>query len=717
MHFTSLRLHNWRQFLGSQPTIEFAADPDAPMTLLLGPNGSGKTGLLNAFTWCLYEDFTPGFDEPDKLIHDLALARGGDPYVEVAVTFADDGDEFSVVRRKRPSENHSSVSVKRKPGPGRARAGETLDASLNDVYNVLPKSLKDVFFFPAESLVTTSITDGAAGGGIDLRKAIESLLGFDTYTSASANLRAAVGAEMLRMPPRLRDETIESARVRWEEAQDVVARRKRRRAELPDEITAAGIALEKATQEERQNNQQVADEWMRQRDQLRDDREGAKSAADEAAAVLNECFRDMEPAGYAAFFVDQAVAELNAAERAGRIPPSISSDILDKLLGDATLPCVVCGRAMDESAHDHVKYLRAAVTDSNIAANALSVRSTLTAWLRNARAQAVRLAQRLDLDHGHDSTGLSELISSVVTEADNALIAAKSRLAEAERALQEFESEQDEEIDPDQGARAQAKLRARQRTLHELETELETIDQQVEEAEAEEAEAKVEYERKASRQDEYRQKQVVQTLLADTAGVFDKIADAMRRYGRTDFQRALNATYARMINKPYVLEVADNFTVRATVNGRVRALSQSEKTALTLAFLGAVAGLAPQYRMLVRKAELADMGNVRMGADAYPVVLDAPYSPFDQTYAGTITTAIGDLATQVIMTVSKSALDDIRRIEHRVGKAYVLHMKTSSEAAPQGVFQDEQVTWRGASASYVTIDESASDATTSVEVF
>ncbi len=141
----------------------------------------------------------------------------------------------------------------------------------------------------------------------------------------------------------------------------------------------------------------------------------------------------------------------------------------------------------------------------------------------------------------------------------------------------------------------------------------------VEGAELHEAEAKVDYERKAGRQEEYRKKQVVQTLLADTAGVFDRISDAMRRYGRTDFQRALSATYSRMINKPHQLEVADNFTVRATVGGRTRALSQSEKTALTLAFLGAVAGLAPQYRSLIRRAELSDMGNVRITA-ATPIL-------------------------------------------------------------------------------------------------
>ena len=345
----------------------------------------------------------------------------------------------------------------------------------------------------------------------------------------------------------------------------------------------------------------------------------------------------------------------------------------------------------------------------------LGMRSNLKSWARQLRTDANALAERLDVDRA-EVDSLNGLISRILDEGDNQLIAARSQLVEAERALLEFESDQDEDIDPDQAAKAFAKLRLRQRNQHELEVELEEISARIEAAELQEAEAKVDYERKANKQEEYRKKQVVQALLSDTAGVFDRISDAMRRYGRTDFQRALNASYARMINKSYQLEVADNFTVRATVQGRTRALSQSEKTALTLAFLSAVAGLAPQYRDIMRRAQLTDMGNIRVGGgESYPVVLDAPYSPFDRTYAGTITTAIGDLATQVVLTTSASPVEHLRRIERNVGKAYVLHMRTSSQSAPQGGFEDEVVNWAGRSSRYVTVDDSLNDAITTIE--
>ena len=145
-------------------------------------------------------------------------------------------------------------------------------------------------------------------------------------------------------------------------------------------------------------------------------------------------------------------------------------------------------------------------------------------------------------------------------------------------------------------------------------------------------------------------------------------------------------------------------------------MSQSEKTALTLAFLGAVAGLAPQYRSLLTRPTMADMGNIRLVPGvAYPVVLDAPYSPFDDTYAATVTQAITDLATQVVVTSSKNKVRHLEAIEGKVGKSYVFHMTTSSNRAPGKVFSDETVTWHGRQVPYVTVDEGTTDAVTRIE--
>ena len=211
---------------------------------------------------------------------------------------------------------------------------------------------------------------------------------------------------------------------------------------------------------------------------------------------------------------------------------------------------------------DYVGYVRGSVTDSNLAANALSMRTTLLAWERSVHSRLDSLSTMLDVDRHELGTSIADISGTVLDKADDRFIASRAALQEARRELDEFQAPKEgEEADPEESSRAQAVLRAAQRHLSDLEEELAEIDGHVEEAERRELGAKMDYDKKSSRNEEYLRKQVVQTLLADTASIFDAIAEEMRRFGRTDFQRALNEIYGRIINKPYVLEVADNFTV------------------------------------------------------------------------------------------------------------------------------------------------------------
>ena len=48
-----LEMYNFRQYIGKQ-NVEFSADPEKNVTVLIGVNTSGKTTIVRAFEWCLY---------------------------------------------------------------------------------------------------------------------------------------------------------------------------------------------------------------------------------------------------------------------------------------------------------------------------------------------------------------------------------------------------------------------------------------------------------------------------------------------------------------------------------------------------------------------------------------------------------------------------------------------------------------------------------------
>ena len=53
MLIEKLKLHNYRQYVDEE--IEFSHRLKGKrITIIQGPNGSGKTNIINAITWCLY---------------------------------------------------------------------------------------------------------------------------------------------------------------------------------------------------------------------------------------------------------------------------------------------------------------------------------------------------------------------------------------------------------------------------------------------------------------------------------------------------------------------------------------------------------------------------------------------------------------------------------------------------------------------------------------
>ena len=53
MLLKSLKMKDFRQFNGEQK-IEFSADKDQNVTIIMGENGAGKTTFAQAFRWCFY---------------------------------------------------------------------------------------------------------------------------------------------------------------------------------------------------------------------------------------------------------------------------------------------------------------------------------------------------------------------------------------------------------------------------------------------------------------------------------------------------------------------------------------------------------------------------------------------------------------------------------------------------------------------------------------
>lgn len=204
MRLKSLRLLNFRQFRGNTK-IEFSSDSQKNVTVILGNNTSGKSTLLQAFSWCLYEKTNFVHNKNFLLNYELATEMKNGDYknVEVELELVHGGNEYTITRGQtyrsingvaslQPVKNltekkFSTIQILRKNKEGET---ETIRAQLigETINNILPEHLSSYFFFDTERVNTISSRK-------DVVQAVKGLLGLSIIANAVKHLGGRATSE------------------------------------------------------------------------------------------------------------------------------------------------------------------------------------------------------------------------------------------------------------------------------------------------------------------------------------------------------------------------------------------------------------------------------------------------------------------------------------------------------------------------------------------
>ncbi|MGW5339850.1 AAA family ATPase [Rhodococcus pyridinivorans] len=706
MKFVSLDLHNWRSFHGHN-RIDFATEADRPVTLLLGPNGSGKTALLNAFTWVLYGKFTEGFDYHDHLVNLEAIAADSSAQASVELVFYHESDEFRIKRttdaRRQVTDGETDLVVTKNG----ARATEI------DVHRILPPVLKDLFFFPAESFSTASILKGETPGdgtSFDIGTAIRAMLSGDVYENAIADLREAIGSSALKPPMNYRDETVETARRAYEQARSELNAAEERREVLPALTAQARESALKAKREAERYNPEEMRKWESRYKEL----DRSVKEAEQLVSRTNSVYIELARRSHMHFSqcaVATAIARLDLAETAGLMPPRIHQHVLEKTLAKQT--CLLCGEHLTRAGEARVSALHARVADAEIAIRGVEIRTRLKQYLTllaneltSLRQEVTELAALLDVDVPDDSSDMKILASVVRTCLD----VADRVHAQAKREFEDFVSASDANMLP-QGHNPVEIAMVKQALVDKLDSESEKIDGVIVDLKGRVQQLFSDYEKKSGKTREYARKTRAISILQESMEYFEKAKTGLERFGREDFEKAINATYSDLVKKEFNIAVGADFSIKVFVAGTTERLplSQSEKVLLLIAFLGAIARLAPHYEKIARLGDqLKDTGGVETSQKhGFPVVLDAPTSPLDDEYEIEVVRALPNLLPQVIVPVSAKSVDVWARISKHVGSTYVMELTSKSAT-------NRTVSWNGKDFTYSTQDDDVAPARTRI---
>ncbi|MGL4447434.1 MAG: AAA family ATPase [Shewanella sp.] len=149
MKLIKIKLSNFRQFYGTQE-INFATEDDKNVTLIHGENNGGKTALLNALHWCLYEQTTGNLLEPTKLINKHASMKGVTSFY-VSLQVIHDNQIYEIKRTKSTLVGRSTAKnllVFQIVDGCYVEKEESFPNTL--INQMLPKELSEYFFYQGE---------------------------------------------------------------------------------------------------------------------------------------------------------------------------------------------------------------------------------------------------------------------------------------------------------------------------------------------------------------------------------------------------------------------------------------------------------------------------------------------------------------------------------------------------------------------------------------
>ena len=637
MRLQNLRVRNWRSF----PACDINLDND--VTVIIGQNGAGKTALLNAFVWGLYGETAAGFPRSKDLCNHqakLALGGGETTEVEVAVTFIHRECRYEARRslsiRRTNSDDGGFEEVGPKfvlniyPKDGYARTLSDQGAD-REVRAILPLGLNPYFFFPAENVGTSAAPDADAAS---VKEAVEILLGLKRYEVALTTIKQALAHRKLKgkMPDDLK---LAKAKQAATDARDKHDKASARLKQLPGAIRDVKRALDAA--QDQFDRVGGARELIEQRNDIQRRHDEAERKANEAVALRRkildeECFNL-----FGREVLTAARAVLDKAKADHKIPPKVSAGLLDELI-DSAGSCI-CGTLISEAERTSLRELRATVVEDTLAELASNVRARVA-------EKHDRLLARSDAEQPHARLRAAE------TAIHDAHAEKKTSRDELEKFIEQNPIPEGTPSD------ARATWLHFQQKYTKLKDEKQTLDARCDDLLHKRRAADTKYGQLSGQKDSSDKLTRAQGHLQHVENVIEDLHTLFSGRVRGDMQRLMNTIARDIFFRDYTIHLTDGFEVSVLQDGFDVGASSGERAWVTFAFVGAIAHLIDQYGRDLTDMDEAGNAELKPGY-GYPLVLDAPFSPFGEEYAGQFAARLPDLVPQSVVIIRE---DQIRHL-------------------------------------------------------
>lgn len=370
MRFSAISIKNYRQYRDIK--VEFKQVKDTDLHIIVASNGVGKTNLLNAINFCLYDDEPHLNDDKDSLPKCNNTARNearraGETYVDVTVTIhAENGSDKLIFDRtlhynaKTDFEGESifKVTIMRASGTD-ILEGEQADEYVN---TYLPKKIREYFFFDGERLDKYFDKDKNTA---PIKDSIHEIAQINIITSGRKHLQAIIDElrrEAAKYAPDIeRLERQLQERIKAQEAKETdidsvnaaIRTSKDKIAELTGYIS-------------NQENAAIIDKDL---NEVNTRIVNLRSQEGELNIRMLEFIRKYYQL-LATYDINKVVSEyIDAKAKNGQLPPDIDIGLLRRSLESHV--CAVCEQDITNNSEEHINHLIQRITISSAVSNKL----------------------------------------------------------------------------------------------------------------------------------------------------------------------------------------------------------------------------------------------------------------------------------------------------------------------------------------------------------
>lgn len=670
MLIKNITLHNFRQFKGTQK-LEFSNDPQKNVTVLLGDNTFGKTTILQAFNWCLYgvADF-PKDSNPDFLLNlevssEFALGQQkSEVYVELILVHKD--MEYIILRKQlyvdrgygnwtalQPKLN---VSYKENGITKQVREGE----EQRIINSILPQSLSGYFFFDTERVSDISSRK-------DLSDAVRGLLGL----AAVGNARKHLGSRTLKATVigQWNASLDSSGDERAKKAQETISQETERMESLKSEIERAEKeivslnAKKEKIAEILRDNQNTA-ELQRKKQVLEGRLEDERNELEDCNKLFLDYFSNSAITYFMLPLMDQAEACL------------VNADVDDRGIRDMTEASIydiikrrrcICGAELvvsedgktGNSAYLHILEELRFLPPAHIGTAIQNYKQLVAADRRNISLFYPTIEQKYKEIQTHRDRIAS--LEDEITRIDESIFG-KENMGSYEADMNRIKdslkrmTEKKARCDRDIGA-CQSAIESAQKLYDSLVST-----------------------------SERNQKLITYIAYAEQiCNWIDETYAEKEQEMRARLQERVNNIFSKMYHGQRRVQIDKQYhvTLFAQLNGKEIITGESEglKRVKNFAFIAGLVDLAKEKATLGHSAT----DSITWDNEAYPLVMDAPFSNADETHIKNISAVLPEVANQVIMFVMEKDWQYAESVmAERVGKYCKLKKHSESYTEIEG---------------------------------